>query len=485
MGSIRGFRASLVVIAAWIFIVLCAVHSTDAMWIHPEQNDTAPVFLSTPRLRYLDPPGSEDWNSRVFEGEWVYLRSKHEERNLTGKILMYDLGSGESQEDAIRYFEKRGVVALFTILRVTTPHSGAGNWIRDGTKPTTHNFPSYELTLTQNKSMEGWYSNQSRIWVSVGYDVNPWDNTYRVALPIVGIYILIFSGAILVLALWKQMILILKNGFQLSMAQSVLWVNIVGCGLRVIWCAADPFGSSETTNFLFLQVMLSISYPFAVGGALLISLYWHEMIVRSGNKINLFLDRLRWPFFAWCAFMICFELATSVLRGSYYSFTIMVFLDGAMYIVVSLAVLVFFAITRHRLQKVFQKLNEGLRSRPGERLTLATFQLQAMVAMMIFWIIFLVLIGATNLMWTPIAFPTLWAFFFFTLQITCLFQVILIKIPPITPHRVYRALFKNEPILAFRPFSSASMGSRLTPTEGRSFSQSMSPRSDATSDSQV
>jgi hypothetical protein len=382
-------------------------------------------------MRYMDPlapPGY--WDSVNIIGELVRLTKKNVDSvNVTGKIVLYELPSGVSQEDGARQFKDSGILALLTLLRTYSDYPGAGNWVRDGSKLGDWPFPSYEISLKQNKSLEGWFLNQSRLIIQIGHDVNPWDDSFKYGSSIVGLSILVFSGIICIIASWKLTLSILVSGFQLSIAQVVLWMNVIGCILRMIWCATDPFAAFETTNFLFTQLMLSITYPFAVAGALLISLYWHELIKRTGSRINLFLDKMKWWFFGWSIFMLCFEVTTATLRGLYWSFSIMIFVDGAMYIVVSVAVLVFFIVTRYRLQAVFDRVNKGLQSRREQRLSLATFQLQVMVVLMVIWIILLVVVGATNLVWAPIAFPTIFAIFFLNLQLMCLLQVLLINAP--------------------------------------------------------
>lgn len=427
-----------------LVVLLIQVADVRSMWILPEQNDTAPVHLKAPRIRYLDPPAPPGyWDSAVIEGEWKFISDKHTSENLTGCIICYNLLNGETQEDATYWFKDRGIVALFTLFRTISDYPGAGNWVRSGRK-TEQSFPIFEITMKQNQSMDGWYKNQTRVMVRITFDSNPWDRTFAIALPIVGIGILIFSGVTCIMAVWKLTLLILRNGFQLSMAQVTLWMNVIGCLIRMLFGVVDPFGASGTTNFVFSQVFLTLSYPAAISGALLISLYWHEMIKRTGNKINMFLDRMRWVFMLITVLMHAFELATALLRAYHYSFNLVIFLDGAMYIVFSLAVFIFFVVTKIRLQRIFDKINSGLKSRKEQRLSLATFQLQAMVVMMVVFLIFLILIGTTSIVWTPLSFPIMWSFLFISVQLIGFFQVLLITAPRVPVKVIFVGLWRPE-----------------------------------------
>ena len=384
----------------------------EGLWIIPEQNGSEPVHMLMPRMRYLDPPAPEGyWDTVELHGRWLYTTDKDTTMNLTGAVLCYDMRDGEDQERAAQAFEGRGLVALVTLFRVSSDYPGAGNWVR-AWNPPRPSFPLYEITQTQNKSFAEWFQNQTGgIHVIVNHDANPWDKTFAIALPIVGISILLYSGFICIFAAWKLTLLVIQNGFRLNMAQVTLWLNILGSVIRMLFGASDPFSSFGTTSFSFSQILMTLSYPSVLSGALLISLYWHEMIERTGNKVHGFLHRLRWPFLISCLLMHAFEIAVAVCRALHYSFTVMLYLDGAMYIVAGLAVLIFFIITRIRLTQVFKKVNKGLNSRRGERLSLATIQIQAMIVFMFIFIVFIVAIGAFDFVWAPVAFPCLWAVF--------------------------------------------------------------------------
>lgn len=438
------------------------------MWVIPEQNNSAPVHVLLPRMRFLDPPAPPGyWDNVTIEGRWIYLSEKETKQNLTGTIVCYALQNGETQEKAAEYFTSKGIAALVTLFRAGGNFPGAGNWVRERKRP-NQPFPLYEMTGKQNNSMEGWFKNQTRgVYVRITYDRNPWDTSYAIGIPIVGISILVFSGGICILAVWKLTLLILLNGFRVNMAQITLWINVFGCLLRMLFGATDPFASFETTTFTTSQVLLTISFPSVLSGCLLISLYWHEMIQRTGNKVYPFLSRLQIPFFIASAVMLVFEVVTSVVRSLHYSFSIIQFIDGAIYIVASVAVFSFFVVTRTRLQRIFNKVNKSLSNRRTERLTLATTQITTMIVFMVFFIIILVLIGASDLVWSPISFPVLWALMFLTGQVISLCQVLLIRAPVVTLKWFFCGILRPDSVT--KPsFENTNHTGSVSPTRGMS-----------------
>lgn len=421
-------------LVATMVLVLCFLaFGASGLLMHPVSGtDTAVTWYRMPRLSFYDPPAPPGyWDAYNVTGPFIVTSDKHTTENLTGAILVYLTNNGESQDEAISWFKDRGLVALVTLLHQATDYPGFGNWVRQGIQLPSYNFPLFELSQAQLDDIQAkfLFNSSTGALATITHDSNPWNPTFDYALPAVGFTILVPSGLIAIWALYKLVLIILQEGVRLTIAQFVLLVNVLGCGIRVVWCAADPFGAYGTTNFLFTQIMLSITFPFAIAGALLISLYWHELVKRTGKKINLFLDRMFWPFLAWCLVMLAFECATSTLRGLYFTLVVLTLLDGIIYIVVVVFVLAFFLVTRYRLQQVFDKLNDGLQRSKDERLKLATVRIQAMVVCMVVWVVFLALLGMTDLAWTPWGYPILWGLFYNNTQIMCGLQTLMIRAP--------------------------------------------------------
>lgn len=381
-------------------------------------------------MTFLDPPApSGFWDSQNITGNFFIVTDKHTTEDLTNGIVLYLLSPGETQEQAVGFFMNRGLVALLTLLREQSEYPGFGNWVRDGSHPTGHTFPVFEVSQLHLPQFQLYVENVSSVPALITFDPNPWDPAFQIALPIIGFFILISSGITSIMSAYKLTLLVLQKGVHLTIAHVVLTSATLGSITRIIWTAADPFAAYGTTNWTFSNIFMTIGYPFVISDCLLISLYWHEMIKRTGNKMNMFLDKMFWPFLAYFAFMICFEFTTSILRGLNYSFSLLVVVDGLTYVVVTLFVLVFFIITRWRLQKLFDSLNSRLKSRREERLQLATVQLQVIVVFLLLCIILLICVGVSSALANPAGYPIVFGLFYGCLQVVCFFQVLLIAVP--------------------------------------------------------
>lgn len=405
---------------------------SETLWIYPDGNNTEPLHFTSPRIEFLDSPAPAGyWDSYNVTAQFIYTADKNiaNTTDITGKILLYVATALEREEDCVALFAGSGIAAFFTVYRQTSDYPGIGNWVRSGHPFPIHEFPVYEITKVQLNAILEIYNSQPILMMTVHSDPNPWQLTFTTVLPALGIVLLIMSGVIAIMATYKLIILIQHNGAQLSVPQVILWFNIIACILRGMWTASDPFGAYGTTTFLVSQIGFSISYPFGVASCLLLALYWHELIKRTGKRINLFLDRLKWPFLIVSALMFAFEVATATLRGLDASFLVVTLIDGLFYVVITIAVVVFFCITRYRIQEVFNRLNRGLKNRNDSKLKLATGYLQAICVFGSIWVIILVIVGLTNLAWNPTAFCILWWIFFPSQTMVNLLQVITIRVP--------------------------------------------------------
>lgn len=428
------------------------------------------VKYSSPRLRYWGPEkleneekGIEALFKFVWDGKESVKRSDSAESgsddDLRGKVVLYESKSGESLEDVIRMFSTSGIAAFVSVISSFTDYPGNGNWIRDGTWP-GQKFPIYEISSKTNKSLEEWSKNTTKgdFKVRLMDDKNDWERTYQVGVPIVAFYILLANGVIAVIAAYKLTLTIVEQGFRIALPHCVFGMGLMACILRIIFASSDPFCVWGYTSFLFQQVLMTISIPLTICPLFLIALYWHDMVAKSksfksssnsskkasssdktssnahsqqGKRSKSLSATRKWvaPFFIFYIIAQAIELASSALRGKYVSLFVLIFVTGAIYVFTVLGINIFFIVSRVRLQKIFNKLNESLGQRKSDqRLRLASDHFVAIVVGSFVWIVFLI-IAAANIIWTPVGFPIGWIIYFSSLDVVQLGQILMIKAP--------------------------------------------------------
>ena len=418
-------------------MLLALVCCVSAFNIIPREAPEERVHIRSPRLTYIG-PWDVNYTATPVRGILRYAMGKHPEFELNGTALIYDLQSGESREEVARRFKDSGIVALITLLTAFSDSPGSGNWIRDGSQP-NQPFPVYEMTSKANKSLEAWFANQTGgIDAEFWDEDNAWVTSYRIGVPIVAYYIILHNGFIAIAALYKLTLTVWTHGWQLSIPQVVFSVNLLGSLLRIAWASSDPFGVWGTTNFRYSQVMMTISFPLTVCSTLLIALYWHEMVQRtSGKKPVIFLKKLKLPFFLFIVIVEIWEIAISIVRGFYISLVVIIFIDGAIYVFTTIGVVIFFIVSRIRLQKVFDKLNKSLtNTNRKQRLNLATYHFIGIVVCMLSWVLLLIL-GASGVVWTPVGFPVVWGLFYLMLNLVAHFQILMVR----APYRSWKWIF--------------------------------------------
>jgi hypothetical protein len=451
-------------VAMVVLISFSLLSQTDALWIHPRGQNQQSVFIRSPRLKFL----TQGTPSYPITGELVYVREKFPKANYTGKIVIYEQHNLQPKYGGCDAMRDSGATAMILHFKANVDYPGFGDTAVDSWYVPRHPFPVFEISLSQNKSLDEWFKNQSialdqeedgfsgapenqgvpgmsgaikrrnqqetewsgrGLMVSIEEDENPWDNVWNVGIPILSNLLLASSGVLLIMASYKLVLLIMREGFRFSIGQCVLWFNAIACVIRMIW-AGNPFGTFHSTAVIWMHISLTLPYAFVISGALMIALYWHEMIRRrTGSQMNQILNRMRWPFLALCAVMFTFELASSVTRGVGLFSPTLIFIDAIIYVIIVLALFIFFATTQVRLISVFQKVNHALSESKQKKLKLATKKIMVLNILTIVWIITLLLIGLLPSFWKPSIFLTIFSIQLFCLQGMILTQILLIRAP--------------------------------------------------------
>jgi len=445
----------------FLFLVGFATPST-ALYVHSQQSSVAPVHLLSPRIPFCSP-------KPVYPlvGEALFLTTLDPHENYSGKILIYQIPNFNFVEDSLETLIDTAPLALVSI----SWHSPAGitQYERSRYRLPHNTFPVFEISLLDNKTFATRNASDWPLTILItGDEPNPYDYLYLVQLPALAACILFASGIVAVLALSKLLILVLRDGPRANLAQIVLAANLISMLLRCAWSAVDPFGSYGIYLYAWVQIGLTIPAPFCITGALIITLYWHEMMHQMGHSINGFLGRLFWPFVALSSISFGMELATAVVRGIGGPTVALFFADGLIYAIIILVLLVFFIITKVRLDRTFAKLNRSL-NHGQKRLQLASNLVIAMGVFMFLVLVFLIIVGSGDFFWRiPVRMATATGVLS-CMTIWSLLQVLIIRAPE--PYWItYFRCWNSSPI-------SNSEESATSLTEAVMDEASISPRS--------
>lgn len=433
-----------------ISIILLSVLPTGAFYIHPQNPLQSPHFVLSPIQKQLRPPGFQF----PLSGQMVRSSANGPFGNVTNKIVVVPLRRTEDDLKVVQRYEGSEILAMLVVLDMPANYPGLYQYMRKRINGAVGNaFPVFEITDTQDKSLDGWFANQTRPnGVSISFEseeANPWKWVFEYWLPIFANLLLVLSGGTLVMAVYKMILLVNEYGFQISMAQMVIVLNIQCLIIRALWLALDPFGAYGTTNAMWVSIGQSVPFGYSICAMLLIISYWHEMIHLTGVKINTFLSKLRIPFWIAAFILIGGELANAIVRGLGYHRTVLLTVGAIVYTVMILSLLIFFITTKVRLNHVFRNLNESLNQSDHSKLSLASNIVLIMSAVMVGWLIALLMMVVVSWAWTPEGFVLVWTLLMLGNNIMCLMQVLLIRAPYRPWRWIFCGLFVENPRALF------------------------------------
>lgn len=278
---------------------------------------------------------------------------------------------------------------------------------------------------------------------------NPWKGVFTYFIPIFCNLLLAFTGITLLMAVYKLSLLILEKGFQRSIAQIVLWLNVICLSLRCAYLASNPMGAYGGTSFLWVQFGATLPFSFCISGTLLITLYWHEMILRAGHQINLFLSSMLIPFLIACGVIFGIEIASVIVRGLNLLIPVVIIVDASIYAAVVLSLLIFFIVTKVRLSKEFKRLNRTLNLQKGKKLAIASNIVIGIAVVMVLWLAAMLFLAAGKYFWSPPGFALTWIILLTSMTTLCLLQILLIRAPWRPWRWILCGVFKSKPQLLY------------------------------------
>jgi hypothetical protein len=452
--------------------------SVYGFWIIPQDPTQPRHFVLSPPLKYLSPETIQ----YPILSRLVYTDQKVPPFNPAGAILVYQSQLKEYKEDVVERFRNSGIKALVVQMFSEVDAPGYGESVIQPPLPDKAPFPVFEITIGQTRGLAGWFANQTARGVIALFqeeEANPWHHAFTVSFPTIAVVLLFTSGITLTMSVYKLTLLLLVKGFQLSIAQIVLALTSFSLVIRVIWCIVDPFGVYQRATFAWVQVGLTFPFSFDIGTTLLIALYWHEMIERTGKKVHMFLHKMFVPFLIVVGMLVTWELVTSLLRGYRFISKGLIIANSSVYAVITSTVLVFFIITKIRLTRLFDRLS-AVNSTRGRRLTMTTNIVICLGIIMTIWIIPMILIAALPQFWLPKAYTVIWIFLLFGGNLICFLQVLLIRAPSRPWRWIFCGLFMKNPEMLVsdsdgttsKPGSKPSLGSKESNNHLRSMNSS-------------
>jgi hypothetical protein len=442
--------SSLAAVISRIVVLLALVTMASAFFILPEDSSQSPVFVLSPKIDWL----CREPFSYPISGDYEFVGTKNPSANFTGKVVFYQVQNLETKEKVLKRLANLDCAAFVFILRSKVPFPGISAYTYGDEEGLAHRYPVFEITENQNDTISGWIDENPNAAVRLqfsGEERNPWQLVFKRFVPAYANLLLIFSGVVMVMAGYKLFLLISDKGFQLSIGQIVLWLNLLCLMLRVAWLASNPFAAYGGTPFLWVQFGTTFPFAFCISGALLITLYWHEMIQRAGHHINLFLSKMLIPFFIAVAILFMIEIATVIVRGLSATIPVVIVVDSILYAIIVLFLLIFFIITKIRLSREFERLNKSLNLEKGRKLAVASNIVVGIGSVMVLWLAALIFLAAGKYFWTPAGFTITWVVMLTAMTVLCLLQVLLIRVPFRPWKWIFCGAFMENPGQLFTP----------------------------------
>lgn len=404
------------------------IQSTSAFYIIPQENPLNRHHVLSPLITHLSPLDVQ----YPIISRLVYSTTLNPPFNPAGAILALQYQMGHFNEDVVKHFRNSGIQALILQMISDLDSPGFGETVVQRQVSHDSPFPVFEITVGQTKSLAGWFQNQTANGVIVSIDgpeTNPWQFYIDTAWPIGSLVVLVTAAIVLVAAIYKLTIMIHEQGPQLSVGQCVLSLVVFAMVIRVVWCIIDPFGIYKTTQFAWVQVGSTLPFAIIIGNTLLITLYWHELIRKTGTSIHVFLDKMLIPFLVFIFLFAGFELATSLARGLKLATKALIHSISIVYAIVIFVVVLYFVITNIRITLLFNKFQKTMHSNKKRSLAKATSLVAGIAITMIIWLVPVLMIAFASFLWDPAGFTAIWFVLLFGLNVVAFLQVLLIRAP--------------------------------------------------------
>jgi hypothetical protein len=205
-----------------------------------------------------------------------------------------------------------------------------------------------------------WLNNGTQIVISINStDENPYDTTFNGPVGTSSIIIISVPAIInILLAIWKIQAHIRVYGCKPTIAQVVIWIDISANLLR-LWFGLVSMAFRNQVLFLLTTLAASLSWPLNIITLLLVGVKWHEITQKSQMQSTLFLSSNRRPFLLISLVLFLVELIAGVLRGAYFSITLLTAISWTVQVVATIVVVIMLWIFGARVLRWMQKVQSS------------------------------------------------------------------------------------------------------------------------------
>jgi hypothetical protein len=287
--------------------------------------------------------------------------------DVQGKIIYFPKGNYLTFVATVKDFQDRGAVAVLYASSALVPgQNGCGLTANQPSGVIT--IPIAEINNKQFQPILNAMLNGTVLTATLTSEGSPWIRAvvnagvivaFRAILPAVAVALIIY-------AIYKMVLFIRHQGHQFNVPQVSLALEIIANLLRLIYLPVDPFGCFGVYGQAF-SFVTTISFPYEVATFILITFYWHEALTDASVKVYPFLSKFKVFFFVFIiAFIISLQLVT--ILGYFLNFSVTTPLI-IIYLIVSVAFLIFYIIT---VVKVSKQVKQANNMRQGRKMKLRT-----------------------------------------------------------------------------------------------------------------
>jgi len=184
-----------------------------------------------------------------------------------------------------------------------------------------------------------------------------------------------FSVIIISLIVFKWVQFIKSVGFELSLAQSILFLELIGNLMRLIIAISDPWFAFRFFNLAWASTSLTLTLPLTYSASVLIALYWFRILstIKSKSLTSHLKGLLNWPSkIIGCSivvFLFLLEISTDIARAvNFDNQNIAISVSVLIYLVLSFVVSGIFLYTGIRVLLWVVKAHRSKRSTLASRI---------------------------------------------------------------------------------------------------------------------